>query len=519
MIQRIAAIVRADVLIRFRRLSTVVVFLLLSASVMFWIPDPASGKTVMQIGGARVLLNSAAIGMSSASLASIFIGLFGFYVISNALRRDIESRCGFVIASTRMTSLEYLVGKFAGNVVFLTTFILGFMVAAMGMLVVRAEAPLEPLLFMKQYAILVPSTIVFVSVLAVVFESIPLLSGRFGDVFYFFFWAAALGVVINAMTHGVTWARWFDFNGFGYLWEFTQKTWHTNSLSIGQSPFDRSKPPLVISGLHLDGNWLVMRLVSTVMPIPLLGVALFFFHRFDPARIRASAVKGRRGLLEKLNGWTAPLARPMLAFGMRAGARPSLLRAAVADAFLTIGTSPILLLIALGLAIASLATSGKALLTGPVAIALAFVAVAIAEVSCRERRAGTLAFVYATPLVKEKFVAFKLLSAAITSLVVMGIPLIRAIASRPSSALPLLVGLLTIGATATSLGIVSANPKTFIVVFLSVWYVMLNDKGATPSLDFAGINGVATAPVMAGYLIASIALLAIAEAAKRWREV
>jgi hypothetical protein len=115
-----AAIVRADFLIRFRRLSTVIVFLLLSGFAYVWVPDAATGSTLMQINGARVLYNSAAIGMGTSMLASMFVGLFGFYVISNAVRRDVDSRCGYVIASTTMRTSEYVIGKFLGNVVFLT---------------------------------------------------------------------------------------------------------------------------------------------------------------------------------------------------------------------------------------------------------------------------------------------------------------------------------------------------------------------------------------------------------------
>ena len=53
MIERIGAIVRADFLIRFRRLSTVVVFLLLSGFAYVWVPSPATGRTLMQVNGAR----------------------------------------------------------------------------------------------------------------------------------------------------------------------------------------------------------------------------------------------------------------------------------------------------------------------------------------------------------------------------------------------------------------------------------------------------------------------------------
>ena len=91
-IARLGAIIRADFLIRLRRPSTAVVFLLLSAMPYLWIPDPASGRALMPIGNQRALYNSATIGMATATLATMFIGLFGFYVISNALRRDVLSQ-------------------------------------------------------------------------------------------------------------------------------------------------------------------------------------------------------------------------------------------------------------------------------------------------------------------------------------------------------------------------------------------------------------------------------------------
>ena len=101
-LRRFGAIVRADVLVRFRRPSTAVLFLLLCWFAYLWIPDPATGRALLQIGGKRALYNSAALGMATASVATIFIGLAGFYILSNAIRRDVQSRCGFVIASTTM---------------------------------------------------------------------------------------------------------------------------------------------------------------------------------------------------------------------------------------------------------------------------------------------------------------------------------------------------------------------------------------------------------------------------------
>src|SRR3954451_4570822 len=248
---RIVAIVRADFLLRFRRVSTVVLFLLLSAFAYVWVPAPSSGRTLIQINGHRAIYNSGAIGMGTASLAMIFIGLFGYYVISNAIRRDITTRCGLVAASTPMRSVEYLLGKFLGNLAFLITFTAGFMLSSMAMLLVRGEARLEPLVFVSQYLLLTPAAIILVSAVAVLFESIRFLSGKLGDVAYFFVFITCIGVVASNEVSGgrIPWTRALDFTGFGFMIHQMQHTLHSNSVSIGASTFDPAAPTVTFPGL------------------------------------------------------------------------------------------------------------------------------------------------------------------------------------------------------------------------------------------------------------------------------
>jgi hypothetical protein len=498
MIQRIAAIVRADMLVRFRRFSTLVVFLLLSASALAWVPDPRTGRTLIQIGGRRALYNSASIGMATAMLATIFVGMFGFYVVSNALRRDVTTRCGFVIASTEMRTHEYLLGKFAGNVVFLSTFMGGYMLAAMVMLVIRAEAPLQPWVFAKAYLILIPSTIVFVSVLAILFESIPWLSGRFGDVVYFFFWATSFGLVVHALESGGSRSvLYFDFCGLGYLFDFTKTVWHTKSMSIGSTTFDVTKPPIVVSGLWLNREWLLMRIASTLMPLPLLGVALLFFHRFDPSRVRTAGAKGKRSWIGLLNRMTKPLVRPFTALAMRGGA--------MSDAMLTIASTPIVILAFIGFSIAAIAGADVSI------PAFCAIGIFVADVATRERRAGTLGFIYSAPRLKSQFVLWKLMSSMIVALIVMAVPLAR------FHSMTTLAAIFFVCAAATSLGVISGNPKTFIVLYLTLWYISVSDKGETPAFNFAGLIRPAPSTIVAAYFAAAITLLIAAELMHRWR--
>lgn len=515
-LHRLAAIVRADFLIRLRRPSTVVVFLLLSATAYLWVPAPTTGRALIQINGQRALYNSAAIGMATAILGTIFIGLTGFYVVSNALRRDVLSRCGFVIASTTMRGSEYIIGKFAGNVVFLSVFTFGFMLMSMAMLLVRGEAPLEPLTFAMPYLLLVPPAIVFVSAAAILFECTPLLRTKFGDVAYFFLYLSLMGGVASAVENGVPapWAPYVDVSGFAFLMQQMRALYHTNAMSIGSSTFDASKGVLVFHGLQAGMQFVLPRIVATLLPLSLLALARLFFHRFDPARVRAVPnEKARRSWIGRLNFITKPLARLVVFFGRFAVAvvgRTPFLRSAATDALTTIAAFPLSSLAIGAFAIAAIASDEKSLLTGVMPIAFAGCAIAIAEVSCREKRSGTTALVFASPMLRARFVAWKYLSALLLSLAFLAVPLARAIALNPANALPLLVGLAFTCAAATTLGIVSANPKTFLVSFLMFWYIATQDKGATPTLDFAGWYGKATPLIIAAYAGMTLLLLAAA---------
>lgn len=517
-LHRLAAIVRADFLIRLRRPSTIVIFLLLSAVAYLWVPAPSTGRALIQINGQRALYNSAAIGMATALLGTMFIGMIGFYVVSNALRRDVLSRCGYVIASTTMRGSEYIAGKFAGNVVFLSVFMLGFMAVSMAMVLVRGEAPLEPFVFAQQYLLLVPPSIVFVSAIAIFFECTPILRTKFGDVAYFFLWLMVMGSVVAAMEKGIgaAAAAYFDVSGFGTLYIQLKSIYHTDHLAIGSSPFDAAKGVFVFAGLHANLQTVATRVTAAIWPLALLAFARLFFHRFDPARVRAVPnEKSRRSWIGRLNLMAKPFARLFVWLGqlvVSSGGRPSLLRSAATDALATIAAFPLASLAILGFALAALASDAKSLLGGVMPIAFAGCAIAIADVACREKRAGTSALVFAAPLLRARFVAWKFASSLLLALAFLAVPLARAIALRPSSALPLLTGVAFTCAAATAFGIVSANPKAFLVSFLMFWYITSQDRGATPSLDFAGWYGTATPLIIAAYAALAVVLLALAQA-------
>ncbi len=510
---RVVAILRADFLVRFRRFSTVVVFLLLSAFAYVWIPSPSTGRSLIQINGQRAIYNSGAIGMGTASLGMIFVGLFGFYVISNAIKRDIVSRCGLIAAATPIRSIEYLAGKFLGNLVFLGTFVFGFMLFSMAMLLVRGEARLEPWTFLRQYLLLTPAAIVLVSAVAVLFESIPRLSGKLGDVLYFFLWMAFIGAGVSNEVNGGrwNWTRCIDFTGFGFMINQLQHTLHTDSVAIGASPFDPAKPTIVFNGLVMTRDWIAPRVISILLPLALLPIAAFFFHRFDPVRLGPSTGKTSRSWLGKFQSLVKPLSRRLTRSLLILPRRPSLGVALWSDAVLTMTLSPLALLGFIGVTILSVVGSD----TLPVVFAI--LAIAISDVATRDVRAGTLANLYAVPRLRENFVYWKFGAALGFSLIFCAAAILVTADRHPERLGALLVGIIFVVSVATMLGTVSGNSKTFIVAFLSFWYLVVNDKGATRVLDFAGFYGPSGEQVMGIYLAIAVASIVLAGATQRIR--
>jgi hypothetical protein len=153
----------------------------------------------------------------------------------------------------------------------------------------------------------------------------------------------------------------------------------------------------------------------------------------------------------------------------------------------------------------------------PIRIAFAIVAVFIADVASRDRRAGTTGLIYAAPRLRERFVTWKLSSAAIVALLLLIAPVLHTAIAQRARLLPLIIGILFIAAAATSLGVISGNPKTFIVLFLTFWYVVVNDRGATKALDFAGFFSTPAMGVMGLYVGIAIGFVATAEVVHRAR--
>jgi ABC-type transport system involved in multi-copper enzyme maturation permease subunit len=132
--------------------------------------------------------NPAWIGTMTVLWTNILLGLFGFYLVSDCIKRDIRTGVGQIIATTPVSRAAYLIGKWISNCLVLSLLVLILAAAAAIMVLLQHEAALDlGALLMPFLAVALPY-MALTAALAVVFETVPWLRGTVGNAVYFCLW-------------------------------------------------------------------------------------------------------------------------------------------------------------------------------------------------------------------------------------------------------------------------------------------------------------------------------------------
>jgi hypothetical protein len=483
--------------------------LLAAASTTF--PDPSSGNGILSIGGRRAVYTSAALAVATAGLLPILLGLFGFYAVSNAVALDRRSGAGALVGASPVRNAEYLLGKLLGNLALLAIVTLAFSAVVMAVQVVHGEAPLEPFVFLAHLLVVALPALLGVATFALLFECVPFLSGRFGDVAFFFVWTVTLSmpVLLGELDGGriQPLAAALDWNGLGFLITEIQRVTGSGSMNIGWGGGTGGGPAVVFPGFEFSASMIGRRALSFLPPLALLPVALLAFDRFDPARRLASA-STKASLASRVSALFRPVAARLLEVVVpaeRAATKAGLVRAAFTDLLVTLRLRPLLVVwipVAGVVALLVPAATAASLLS----VAYALLALLLADVGTREERTGLARVFAATPGAGGRLAAVKLLSAAAAALLLL-LPFAAKTTVAHPLALPAAVaGAFFAAALSVALGLASGSPKAFVGLLLALWYVAVNDKGRTAALDLAGFSGAATPASIAGWLLAAAAL-------------
>ena len=505
----IKALALNEVRLRLRRTSTLVAMLAVMAISWTMIVDPAGGSSLIVVDSARVLYTSSALAVGSASLGCIMFGLGGFFLARGRIAEDIRSGTGSVIGATPVGEATFLIGRWVGSVAYLGAMVLVFMATIIFLHAVRGDGPIEPLVYLAVYLVLLLPLVLFTASCATLFDSWAPLMGKGGDVLFFFLWVGQLVLVLPAIDSAGGALRpieLLDFNGMGASMLVTFNGLHSTHVSLGGGDFKAALAPVTLPNTLWSAKLLGMRAITGLLALLPLLLAVPLFHRFSPDKVKLSSSGKRRAPLEVLNQWLKPLARLVAPLFGVAARLPGIRGQVLGDITLTLVASPSAVL-ALAASMVASAVAGKAVLAGVLLGAVVFWGVLVSDVSTRDFAAGAEDMTGAVEGGAAQRYLRQFAATLCLGLLFAGGVALRWAAQEPLRALAVVAGVASLSALATMFGRCSRTTRLFMGLFLFWSYVALNGIKA-PLLDIVGSGAVANAQSMALWLAAAGAALA-----------
>jgi hypothetical protein len=501
-----------EVKLRARRLSTLFALLLMVAISWSMIPDPQTGMVMMAVDDARVVYTSSALAFGSSTLAALLLSLIGFYLLRGRMSEDVRTGIGSIIATSPIKNSLFIFSRWLGAVAYILILMLAFMLVVLLLHGVRGEGAIQLDVYLQTYFfIFIPMAFATAS-FAILFDSIPFLMGKVGDIIYFIFWVAQIGFVATAVaSNGATGSNiinlLFDFNGMGATVTIFKFYMNTNSFSLGYTDFNAALAPITLPSYLWTYQLAGMRMASAVCAMLPLLIAIPLFHRYSPDKVKASHTRNRRSPVAMLNAWSRPLAKQAHPLFSMASRCPNFCGQVFAELGLCIVSAPFILVLLVVLSVLQ-ATMHVDLLPKLAIISVAIWGVLIGEISTRDYQTGIESM---TGVVQGGAVQRWLRQYWATSLLgfLFVAPLIiRWAYAKPTLALAMVVGIFSLSAIASLLGRCSRTPRTFLSVFL-IWLYISTQTPNISFLDVVGFNGAANSVSISIQALIALVCLAI----------
>lgn len=495
-LRSVLAIARADFLERTRSYGFLVILALTVFSAWRLVPDAGSTRAPMHFDAFRALNTPAGIGATVATMCGLWLFFIGFYLVSNAVKRDEDTGVGQIIATTQVGKATYLFGKALSNLAVLLAILGAVSLTLVLTLVVKGEGGGFDLvqLWIPLWVLVTPS-LALVAALAVVAEVLFRRLRGVVNVAYFFFWTLVMilpMVVAKSVPVGTPAGQVIDVFAMRTVVEAMEtdlrrvEPGHRQMEVQINFPFDDKVDRTFVFGgfTQVFPLWL-WRFAWVGVAALLVGLVAVPFRRFDPAYRHASA--GRQG--QKL-ARVQPDQQSIPVQG-RTLALPSVETA-----------SPLLILLQSELRLMLhgrsrwwwLATGGLLLATAvaPLGIAHRYIlpglwfwhVLVLSKLGSREVSARTTEIVFAAPSPLRRQLPAAL-GAGVALTLILGLPVLlrQLLVGNPAGALGVAAGALFIPALALALGTWTNGSKMFEILFTVLWYGAMNDA---PPMDFAG---------------------------------
>ncbi|MBC3872663.1 hypothetical protein [Undibacterium flavidum] len=488
-IQVIKTLVMNEVRLRSRRVSTLVVLILIAllARLIFGTGD--GNLSMLVINQARTVYNSSSLALGTACLFSPLLGLLSFYLTRGRIAEDARCGIGAVIASTRIGNGTFIFSRWLGAVAYLLLILLAYLMTVIGLQIVRGEAAVQLMVYLKVYGLVLLPVIFFGVSCAILFDSVPLLMGKAGDVIYFFVWVYEISMLDRVGHDRVTsMPPIMILEGLGMtivdLMVRTQFTVH--SISIGLGTFNPSLPANVVELAEIPNTMLQYRAITTLLSLVPMLLAIPLFHRFSPDKIKLSNIRKRRSPFGMVNAWLRPVSRLAKPFFSFAAKMPNFAGQVVAEVAVTLVNAPLAIIAMIAFSIFAAFMNVKSL-AGILVFASALWGVLISDLSTRDHQAQLSAMGDAVTGGADRRYLRQFAASVLLGFLLFGVVLYRWSFQAPHLALALLVGLLFMSALASMLGRFTRTSRAFLGPFMFWFYLAIQTKGV-PYFDVLAFN-------------------------------
>jgi hypothetical protein len=516
--------VKADFLERVRSYGFLIVLLLTLLAAYIFVPAPDAGYMTLKLssvdGFYRGVYNSAWIGAMVSLPTTLFLALFGYFVIKNAVDRDRRTGVGQIIATTPISKPIYMLGKVTSNFTVLSVIVGVMMIGALVMQLVRGEAMAvdlwalwSPFIFLSLPAMAVVASI------AVLFESIWLLRGGFGNVVYFILYMVVLVILLtssSSIAPGDNLAYLKDMFGTSIgisSIEATAKSiypvFEPGHWSMGFAPIDVPPHLFTWNGISWTPLIVLGRLFWVFVACGITLAASLFFDRFDSTGdVRKKASK-ESPHIEPLAITKAvnPARLSPLSVDKKGLSIVSLFIAELRLAFKGqrwwwyAGAAIVIIL--------GLISSGSEERHFAALAAMVWPVLVWSSMGTRERTFNTAQIVFSAPgPVKNQLPMTWLAGISVGIVLCSGVMVSMALSGSFGDMATLFVEMLLIPAMALAMGIWSGSSKLFEGLYMILWYV-----GPVNNLPFLDITGTIVSSthisLPAAYLAVTVVFLAL----------
>jgi hypothetical protein len=490
---------KADFLERIRRYSFLVTLALTLVAAYLSVPPPDSKLVTVALGDIRGVYNSAWIGAMLAIMSACFLTMIGFYLVRNTLERDRKTRVDQILSSSPTSTFTYLLGKAISNFLILSCLTAVVIVTGIVMQFVRGEdTSLRIIPMVMPFLVMNLPTMAVIAALAVLFESLPVLRGSWGNVIYFFVWVFIIITSIDIASqaeHKVVRAT-NDMAGVSVLLhDMTEKVMtkfpdYDGDIQIGAALDDSTKTLRTFQwdGLVWTVPIILARLLWVAVALAMVFVASLGFRRFQGTgngRMRKQGESASQSeALSPGRSWMDPTR--LLSWDW--SPRSSFVGIVLGEIRLTLSSAGRLwYLVALGLLTAQLVAPLEVVRQFIVPAAWIWPLALWSAMGCRERMFGTDQVVYSAPnMIQRQVAALWLAGIALTLFTGFGLGLRFLMAGDLGGFASWGSGVIFIPALALVCGVITGGRKLFEVLYIFLWYVGPLNK--VPQLDYIGVT-------------------------------